>query len=128
MRVYLSCHAKEPANELAKALAAAGHTVCSLWHHDPSERPAPDAAAEWGDRAAHNLTFIRTADVVVLIAGPDRYPGGKFYEAGFAHGYGKKVAVLGRVENGMLYHPGVKRFADEDALLAWLSGDVAGVM
>lgn len=135
MRVYLSCHDRDLANSVADSLKSSGHDVCSSWHRDPSEKPAPDAASEWADRAANNFAMIRTADVLVLIANPFKpfrhevngeqqyfgcVPGGKFYEAGFAHGFGKKVIVLGRVENGMLYHPAVKRCGTIEELVELL--------
>ena len=114
MKVYLSCHHPDPARELAERLRAAGHQIVSDWHEDGEERPAPDDVKTWCYKAGHNLDQIKTADVLVLIAGPVRYPGGKFVEAGFAYGIGVNVIALGRRENGMSALFG---FADDAEML-----------
>jgi len=44
-------------------------------------------------------------DALVLVAGKEKYSGGKFVEAGIAIGLGKRVVVLGRRENMLLWHP-----------------------
>lgn len=58
--------------------------------------------------------------VLVLLAGPDKYTGGKFVEAGFALGRGFDVVVVGRIENGMLHHPSVTNVADVESLITYL--------
>ena len=118
--VYISSHHPDPANELAAALTAAGHDVVSRWHSEAAPRPAADDAAAWQEKAARNLTAVRGAAVLALVAGPDKYPGGKFVEAGYAIGRGIHVVVVGRVENGMLYHPLVSRVDDAAGLMALL--------
>jgi len=140
VNVYISCHHPDPANGLADAVEAAGHNVCSLWHRDPSPRPAPDAVAEWADKAAHNVNMIIACDVHVTINSPTKHkrivhegvegyfgavPGGKHRESGIAQGLGKRVAVVGPVENGMQYHQAVRRFDDTAAFLAWLNAGAA---
>lgn len=121
-RVYISCHHPVPANELADALTAAGHYICSTWHREPGPRPAWDDAVAWADKAAHNFLMISSADALVLIAGDEKYPGGKFIEAGFAFGVGIKVYVLGRVENGMLHRTAIGKAKDTAELIAKLAG------
>lgn len=118
MRVYISCHAAEPARELASALIAAGHTIVSTWHESTELRPAIDDGTAWAANAKRNMTEIDTAEALALIASPEHItrtacvPGGKFVEAGYAlnHalGSGFLVVTVGGVENGMLYHPAVK--------------------
>ncbi len=44
MKVYISCHHPDPANELAAAIIAAGHAVVSTWHTSTDPRPAADGA------------------------------------------------------------------------------------
>jgi hypothetical protein len=121
VRVYISCHHPDPANELADILKTAGHTVVSLWHREPSPRPAADAVTEWADKAGHNFNFIRACDVHVTVCDGQPHPGGNHRESGFAQGIGKKVAVVGPVENGMQRHAAVKQCADAAELLDWLA-------
>lgn len=119
MKVYISCHHPDPANELAAALRAAGHDVVSTWHTDAPPKPPLDNATAWAAKAAANLEIIDVdAEALVLIAGPEKYSGGKFIEAGYAMTVGCDVYTLGRVENGMLHHPKVKHAADVGELLA----------
>ena len=121
MRVYISCHNPDLANDLAAVLKAAGHEVVSTWHSDPGPRPARDDAGAWAAKTVDNLAQIGAADALALIAGPERYPGGKFVEAGYALCACVKVFTVGGVENGMLHHPGVKHTKDAAELLALLN-------
>src|SRR5262249_55092997 len=86
--VYISSHNLEEAEALAEKIRAAGHVVVSTWHaevYDPQWAMSPAAR----DGSAVNLALIEhRADVLVLQSGPDKYPGGKFVEAGFAMGKG----------------------------------------
>ena len=120
-KIYISCHHPDPANALAAELVAAGHEVLSKWHVDPTPRPAKDDARAWGANAERNFAAIREANVLILIAGPDRYPGGKFVEAGYALSAGRDVITVGGVENGMLYHQDVGHAADTAELLLLLA-------
>lgn len=104
MRVYISCHHPNPANELAAALTAAGHVVVSTWHTDGETREPVGNAGWWRKRADYNFALIETADVLALVAGPERYPGGKFVEAGYAMKEGLRVVTVGTVENGMMQY------------------------
>lgn len=109
MKIYISCHHPDPANELAAELKAAGHTVVSDWHSSGEVRPGLEDGKSWARKSGHNFNLISTADVVVLIASADhvrgvhRVSGGKFVEAGFAMGSGCPVVAVGGVENGMLH-------------------------
>lgn len=120
-KVYISAHHPDPANALADALTAAGHEVVSTWHRDDNPRPAKDDADGWGAKADDNLHRIAAmAETLVLIAGPDRYPGGKFVEAGYALACGAKVYTLGGIENGMLHYATIGHVADTASLLELL--------
>lgn len=121
MKVYISCHHRDPANELAAALTAAGHSVVSTWHSEDSPRPEIGDVAAWYVKAANNLEAIATrAEAIVLVAGPDRYPGGKFVEAGYAMGLGLRVFTVGGCENGMLRNEFVMHAHDTTDLLVML--------
>ncbi len=126
-KVYIACHHRDPANELADRLAAALHTVSSTWHRDTAPRPWPTDAAAWSANAARNMKGIGGSDVLVLIASPEhvaganRVPGGKFIEFGYALARCVRALTLGGVENGMLWHPNVEHAADVVDLLAKLA-------
>lgn len=104
MRVYISAHDPSLARMVASVLLTAGHTVVSTWHEGSDARPAADDAEACQETAAENFDIIDSADVLVLVSGPDRYPGGKFVEAGYALKAYVEVYTYGdRVENGMMY-------------------------
>lgn len=125
MRVYLCCHSRDVAINVATGLRAVGHQIVSSWVSEV-DSPKMDDPESWGKNAARNMKQIDEAEAVVVIASPDhisgtaRVPGGKFVEAGYAINHalgsgGPMVVTLGGVENGMLYHPIVKHakvFAD----------------
>jgi hypothetical protein len=134
MKVYISCHHPDPANELATALAAAGHKIVSKWHDSLDPRPASDDAAAWLKAADRNIMAIESADALVVVASSEHLsrekcvPGGKFFEAGYAHGLRKddgtfavRVFTLGGVENGMLYTSSIRHAKDVAELLTMLA-------
>lgn len=133
MKVYISCHHPDPANELAEALIQAGHTIVSTWHTEPGNRPSTPEA--WSAAADRNCQQIETANWLVVVAstehlaGTARVPGGKFFEAGYAHGLrdergdlSVQVATFGGVENGMLHTTGVYHATQLDDLLYVIGG------
>ncbi len=120
MNVYISCHDHRIATDFAGMLAGAGHTIVSTWHTETAPRPDPNDGAEWGEKASRNMGQIGGADALVLIAAPDKVTGGKFVEAGYALCGGVTVYTVGRVENGMLWHPDVKHVANAAELIAAL--------
>jgi hypothetical protein len=117
VKVYISCHHPDPANELAVALTSAGHTVVSTWHTSAEPRPDHNDVRAWAYKCGENFDQIMQSELLVLVGGPDKYPGGKFIEAGYAYATGVKVMVLGRRENGMVALFG---FADDTATLLTL--------
>lgn len=132
--VYVSCHRADLARDVAAQIRAAGHNVVSTWHDETDPRPANEDGAAWRIKADRNLEQIETADTLVLVASPEhidgsaRVPGGKFFEAGYAHGLKTddgdsccRVIVLGGAENGMLHTSGVSHAADVDQVTALLA-------
>lgn len=103
MRVYISSHDESSAKEVAAALCAAGHLVVSAWHEANGGRPIRADSTAWREKSGDNFEAIRSSDALVLIGGTDRYPGGKYVEAGYANGKGIQVYNLGEVGNGMMH-------------------------
>lgn len=128
MKVYISCHHRDPANALSAELTAAGHEVVSTWHAATCPRPAADDRSKWAESAKRNVAAVLGADALVVVACPDHVarvrcvPGGKFVEAGVALSGGRRVFTVGGVENGMLFHPHVEHVDDAAELVAALGG------
>lgn len=118
MRIYISSHDETSAKEVASALAGAGHLIVSAWHDASGGRPDRSDATTWRIKAEDNFEAIRSADALVLIGGTDRYPGGKYVEAGYANGHGVQVYNLGEVGNGLMHF--ASRVVDVADLLAAL--------
>lgn len=57
--------------------------------------------------AQMDLEDIKGSDALILLAGPEKYSGGKFVEAGYAMGKGKPVVIVGRRENMLLWLPSI---------------------
>lgn len=120
MSTYIACHDQKLAREVADAIGDAGIATTSRWLLQPF---GPSNAFPEADRwrfAAENFDDVRRADVLVLVAGPDRYSGGKFIETGFAYGLGKPVIILGRRENVQCYGCHMQAVEDVPALVALL--------
>lgn len=117
MNVYISSHDMAAANDLAFELTLAGHTVISTWHEE--QRPESTPPEWWATRARENFHRIAQSDALVLIGGDSLYPGGKYVEAGYAHGRDIPVYNLGEVGNGMMHF--ARAVADVPALVAVLS-------
>jgi nucleoside 2-deoxyribosyltransferase len=126
MRVYVASHDKELASVAAHELTSGGHHILSTWHQ--LEFKPTDEHPEWNRRviAKRDADEVSMADAVVLIAGPDRYPGGKFVEVGIAIGQGKPVVVIGRRENMLMWHRNVIGAANAKEAAAILSGITRG--
>lgn len=122
--VYVSCHDGDAARELVSAVRSAGHLVVSTWHDEPPVENWSQSGALGDDKkqgANVNLRLVANrAQVLVLIAGPEKYPGGKFVEAGVALGNDVPVVCYGRRENGMLHADGVWAVDGFSELLAFL--------
>ena len=127
MHLYVSAHDVLAARHVAAELTKAGYTLASDWHAQavPGGRTSSLTDDDKVTEAAHNLTRLETADALVLVAAPDMVPGGKFVEAGAALGAGKRVYVVGRRENLLLWHPLVFAFPDVCDLIAALASALA---
>lgn len=114
MKAYVSSSNVYVAQCIAYNLMMDGVGVVSDWHANST---FDDRAV----RAAHNLSKIDSADVLVLVADNHHVQGGKFVEAGYALGKGKLVVVLGQRENITLHYAGFKQVDDIPQLLEFLN-------
>jgi hypothetical protein len=120
VKIYISSHDVQSANDLAEELTRAGHVVVSVWHFEAATNRLADMTGIWWKmRVAENFARIEQADVLVLIGGAERVTGGKYVEAGYAHATGVSVHNLGAVGNGMMHFAADAN--DMETLLAQLS-------
>lgn len=104
MKVYVASHCRWAAEHIAEVLCEHGIVVISTWHTMPFHPTEHHAQNERQEIAEIDACEVISADALVLVAGPDKYSGGKFVEAGIAIGLGKPVVVIGRRENMLLWH------------------------
>jgi nucleoside 2-deoxyribosyltransferase len=110
MKIYVASHDLASARDIAEALIMEGHFITSRWLGTPGGELPPTKSYTETDRrriAVEDVEDVLAADALVLQAGPDKYAGGKFVEAGVALASGKQVYMLGRRENMLLWHPTV---------------------
>lgn len=113
LKIYVACHDPALAESVANELRRRGHIMTSRWHDGrPFLKTAEHTLQERQHIAETDLADVAAADALVLVAGPDRYSGGKFVEAGFAMGIGIPVYVYGRRENMLLWAPSVLPFEE----------------
>lgn len=106
MKIYLAGDKKDRALDVHRYLSeSCGDDIefTSTWHHSEYKRTADLTEDERITLAYDNLQKVRQADVLILVAGPEKVPGGKFVETGYALALGKQVVVIGLFENMMLY-------------------------
>lgn len=115
-KVYVASHCRWAAEHVAHVLSAEGYEITSRWHGKPFHPTEDHPVRERQLLATEDLEDVTEADALVLVAGPQKYSGGKFVEAGIAIGQGKKVVVVGRRENMLLWLPQVAAYeSPEDA-------------
>lgn len=102
MKVYISSHDKQYAADAAQDFRNNGCEVVSTWHDETGLAASTYDTRWWQQRLTENLEKIKTADRLVLLSGPDKYPGGKFVEAALAFANGIPVYCVGRAENGLV--------------------------
>lgn len=102
MRLYIASHSKELANAFCDMLPG-WITITSTWHRKEFLPTEMHTEGERFDIAIEDANDIKRADALVLLAGPNKYSGGKFVEAGLAYGLGKAVYFFGRRENMLTY-------------------------
>jgi hypothetical protein len=126
MRVYIASHCRWAGLYAAARFEQLGHEVTARWLHEPFGATGDYSEAERQRIARMDADDVARADALVLIAGPDKYSGGKFIEAGIAIGMGKRVVIIGRRENMLLWLPEIECFnTPEDAARALPSMEAA---
>jgi nucleoside 2-deoxyribosyltransferase len=100
------------------ALKALGHVVTSSWIDIAEEDPT--AAVKC---AKQDIADIRAADTLIAFTDTERSPwtrGGRHYEAGFGFAVGKRLMLVGPVENIFYSLPEWQKFASFDDVLVEL--------
>lgn len=124
MKVYVASHDRWAACHVASVLEAHGHAITSKWHYKEFKASQEHTPDERECIAEDDVSDVNRADALVLIAGPDRYSGGKFVEAGIALAWGKRVVIIGRRENMLLWLPSIQA-VDTPELAATFLAQVA---
>lgn len=120
MKIYIASHNQRIARRLAGVLKRAGNEITAHWLNQPfGPSNAFDETTCWRF-ANENFDDVRRSDALVLMAGPEKYSGGKFMEAGFAYALGKHVLILGRRENVQTYGNHMKQVKTRAELLSAL--------
>lgn len=120
MKAYIASHECFLAHNTAELIASNGVEITSRWHSKDFLPTSNHTEDECIAIAVEDVEDISRADILVLIAGPDRYSGGKFVEAGIAFGQNKPVIVIGRRENMLLWHPAVMQFNNIDDAMTYI--------
>jgi nucleoside 2-deoxyribosyltransferase len=105
MKIYVASHDRQSASSSAAILAEAGHQVTSRWHEKAFLKTEEHTVEERIAIAVEDFEDVTAANALVLVAGPERYSGGKFVETGIALGQRKPVVIIGRRENMLMWLP-----------------------
>lgn len=117
MKVYIASHCRWAGLYCAAVLEAQGHEITSRWLKYPF-LPTEEYTTEGRANIARmDYDDVARSDALFLVAGPDRYSGGKFVEAGIAMGLGLPITVLGRRENMLMWLPPVRVIDDPSQFL-----------
>lgn len=120
MNVYISSHCRWAAQHVKAVAKAAGLAVASTWHDEQPRDLEKLTEPEIADKLAANYSRILSSDALILVASPDKVPGGKFVEVGIAWALGKRILVVGRRENLYLRSPAVEAFETPEQACASL--------
>lgn len=121
MKIYVACHCQDTARNVAVVLSTAGHEITSRWLHADFKPTDQHREPDRPVIAQEDFDDVAAADALVLVAGPDRYPGGKFVETGIALGMGKHVVVIGRRENMLIWLPAIQQVDDPQGAVDFLA-------
>lgn len=108
MKVYVAGHSRWECLHVASTLILAGHSIESTWLAEPFDATANYTEQEREEIALQDLRDIGRADAIALVAGPEKYAGGKFVEVGYGLALRKYIVVIGRRENMLMWHPLIK--------------------
>lgn len=121
VKVYVASHCRWAALHVAEVLNRQGHSITSRWHYKAFNLTETHTVEERFEIAQEDYDDVKSADYLVLVAGSEKYPGGKFVETGIAIGLGKKVIVIGRRENMLIWLPEIDQVQtpEEAVHLIW---------
>lgn len=114
--LYISASSQANAQHAATLLSPIFNIV-STWHNpnlnvDANTHPDCISFERKQEYAVRNFSQIVRCDVYLLIGDQSKVAGGKFVEAGVAIANNKRVVIAGRLENMMLFYPGIELYQD----------------
>lgn len=109
-RVYIASHDRGLALAAAEEITVAGLQLSCSWITAPMNATSTYSDADKQQIADQDEWDIAQANVLILLAGSEKYSGGKFVEAGIARGKGARVIIVGRRENMLLWATGYERY------------------
>ena len=104
MKFYVAAHDRLLASLVADVITRAGHDCTSTWINNEFLPTENHTVKERMSIAFEDVDDVCRSDVLVLVAGAEKYSGGKFVEAGIAIGRNIPVIVIGRRENMLLWY------------------------
>jgi hypothetical protein len=120
MRVYVASHCRWAGLYIAQILKEADHFITSGWLTREFKRSEELTIEDKQTIAEQDIADVMSSEALVLISGPDKYPGGKFVEAGVAIGCSIPIIVLGKPENVLLYSSDVRCVKDPAGIVTEL--------
>ena len=122
MKIYVAGRYRQLAElaEEAKKFTEAGHEVTSSWLQNAEE------GMSFEDIAVLDLQDVDIADALCLYTEPygTAVPGGgRHVEFGYALGKGKKMFIVGPLENVFHWHPSVQVFPRTEYLVRYIHDD-----
>jgi hypothetical protein len=101
MKIYIASHDKDEALRIASILG--GHEIVSRWIYGTFAKTETYSIEDRERIAQEDVDDVMSCDVLIHIAGNEKYSGGKFVETGIAIALGKTIFLLGRRENMLMY-------------------------
>lgn len=119
-KVYIASHSKEQAVILANTLLSDNSldiNIISSWIYQPFNPTITYSDEEKIDIAMTDFNEVSNCDILILIAGNEKYSGGKFVEIGIALALNKNIFILGRRENMLLWNKNILQYDSVDGLV-----------
>lgn len=112
-KIYLAAayHRKEEMRQVRDTLVKAGHKCTSSWLKEQHQSDADCTDEQLAEYAYQDMLDISQSDMLLMFAG-EGITGGRHVEFGAAWVMGKRVAIIGDIENVFHRLPGVERYRD----------------
>jgi len=121
MKIYVASHDLQLGQQVAEALKQQGYEITARWLRQEFKHTDERSEEDKRRIACEDYNDVVLSDILVLISGNDKYPGGKFVEVGIALARGKEVIVIGRRENMLMWHPLVSTCANVYEVIEYLT-------